>query len=88
VSGADNAITSRESACEILALRVFNFADRNGVVVTRKLTDERLAELAEHVADCRCGVCCLLPLAAPSRIYWTASRWQISINSTRARATR
>ena len=88
VAGADNAHTTREAAVEILALRAFNAADRDGVVVTRKLTDKLLAELARHSDTCGCGLCCLLPLAAPSRVYWTASVWQRSINYTRARATR
>jgi hypothetical protein len=88
VSGADNAVTSREAACEILALHMFGIADRTGVAVTRRMVDKRLAELAEHAAGCGCGLCCLLELAAPSRVYWTASRWQISINCTRARAVR
>ena len=71
VAGSDNAITSREAATEILALQVFNYADRAGVVVTRKLTDERLAE---HAAGCDCGICELVQLAAPSKVYWMASR--------------
>lgn len=87
VSGGNSAVPAREAATEIVALRVFNHADRNGLPVTRRMVDERLAELAGHAAGCGCGVCSLLPLAAPSRIYWTASRWQVSINCTRARMT-
>ena len=88
VAGGNNAVTSREAAVEILALRAFNAADRDGVVVTRKLTDKLLADLGGHPGTCGCGLCDLVELAAPSRVYWTASVWQRSINYTRARATR
>ena len=49
---------------------------------------QTVAHLAEHPDTCSCGICSLVELAAPSRVYWTASRWQISINCTRARVTR
>ena len=78
----------REAAVEILALHVFGITDRDGVLVTRKMVDKRLAELTWHPDSCDCGLCELVDLAAPSRVYWTASRWQRSINYTRARATR
>ena len=81
-------MTSREAAVEILALKVFGAADRDGVVVTRRLTDTLLADLGGHSDTCGCGICSLLPLAAPSRVYWTAQVWQRSINYTRSRATR
>ena len=76
VSGGNNAATSREAAVEILALRVFNAADGDGVVVTRRLTDKLLADLGGHPDTCGCGICCLVELAAPSKVYWTAVVWQ------------
>ena len=88
VAGGDNAKTSREAAVEILALKVFNAADRDGAVVTRRMTDKLLSDLGGHSDTCGCGLCCLVELAAPSRAYWTASRWQRSINWTRALARR
>jgi hypothetical protein len=88
VSGGNNAVTSREAAVEILALDVFNVADRTGQLVTRALVANRLAELATHRVGCGCGLCELLGLAAPSKVHWTASRWQWSIARTRDRARR
>lgn len=74
MAGGDNAKTSREAAVEILALKVFGVADQDGILVTRRMTDKLLADLGEHTDGCGCGLCCLLPLAAPSRVYWVASR--------------
>ena len=72
-----------------LALRVFNAADRDGVVVTRKLTDKLLADLGGHSDTCDCGLCVLVDLAAPSQgVLDGQPRGSISINYTRARATR
>ncbi len=40
VSGADNAITTREAAVEIVSLNVFGIADRTGQPVTRRMVAE------------------------------------------------
>ena len=88
VSGGNNAVTSREAAVEILALNVFGIADKDGKPVTRRMTEQRIEELAEHPQGCGCGLCDLVPLTTVSKVYWTASRWQLSIARTRDRARR
>src|SRR5262249_62131552 len=80
------ATTTREAAVEILALNVFGIADRTGQPVTRRLAEQRLAELAGHADACGCGLCDLVPPAAVRKGWWTASRWQPSIAPTRGRA--
>jgi len=83
VSGA---VTSRQAALEILSLNVSGPADRDGQLITRRMVESRLAELAAHPPGCGCGLCDLLPLVTCSKVWWTGSRWQASINLTRLRA--
>ena len=45
VPGGNGAVTSREAAVEILVLNIFGIADRDGLLVTRRMVDKRLAEL-------------------------------------------
>jgi hypothetical protein len=47
---------------EAAAGDVFQHADKAGDLVTMELVRQRLAELAAHPDDCRCGTC------APARV--------------------
>ena len=67
---------------------MFGIADRDGVLITRRMVEKRLAELAAHRVECGCGLCALLPLTTVSKVWWQASRWQASINRTRLLARR
>ena len=67
---------------------MFGIADRDGVLVTRKMVEKRFAELSAHRVGCGCGLCALLPLTTVSKVWWQASRWQASINRTRLLARR
>ena len=87
--GRNNCATTREAATEIVALHLFGIADREGLPVTRRLCESRLGELASHPVDCRCAAPCgLAPLVSVSKVYWVASRWQLSIARTRLLAQR
>ena len=69
VAGAENAVTSREAAIEILALNVFGIADAAGRQVTRQLVESRLTELAGHPQGCGCGLCDLVGLVTVSKVH-------------------
>jgi hypothetical protein len=74
VPGGNGAVTSREAAVEVLALNVFGLADAAGQLITRRMVESRLAELAGHPPGCGCGLCELLPLVTCSKVWWCASR--------------
>ena len=59
-----------------------------GALITRRMVEERLAELGGHPEGCGCGLCELVPRVTVSKVWWCASRWQASINQTRLRAHR
>lgn len=88
MAGADNAITSRQAAVEILALNVFGTADRAGQLVTRRIVSERLSELAGHRDGCSCELCELLDRVTVAKVWRCASRWQSDVNLTRLAARR
>ena len=74
-------MTTREAAVEILALRAFNAADRNGTVITRRMVDELFDSWAEHADGCGCEVHDLIPLTTAAKVFQCASRWQSSITT-------
>jgi hypothetical protein len=88
VAGADNARTKRQAATEVLSLHVFGLADIGGKLITRRMVADRLAELGGHHEGCGCGLCSLLPLTTPTRVWRCASRWQSDVNLTRVLARR
>jgi len=84
VAGAENAVTTREAAVEVLALNVFNTAA--GAPVTRAMVQNRLDELESHPPGCGCGLCELVPRVTVSNVQWLVARWQRSIAQTRTLA--
>ena len=62
-----NATTTRKAAVEILALNVFGIADRASRMVTCRMAEQRLAELAEHADTRDWGLCNLVPLWPSAR---------------------
>jgi hypothetical protein len=73
----------RLEAVEVLALDVFGRAD--GKLITRRIVEERFAELGAHSHGCHCRLCTLVPLATVTKVWRTASRWQSDINQMQAR---
>jgi len=81
-------VPARVQAVEVLALNVFGIADTSGRLITRRMVTERLSELAGHRDGCKCGLCELLPLVTPAKVWCCASRWQADVNLTRVLARR
>ena len=89
VAGSENAVTSREAAVEIVALHLFGIADREGALITRRMVDHHLAELASHPGDCRCAAPCgLVSKVTGNKVWWCAALWQPSVARTRLLAQR
>jgi len=84
VAGADNCVTTREAASEIVSVALFRRAYEGDVVITRRWVDEQLDRLRSHPETCRCNEPCgLSHLVTGNKVTWTAAQWQRSI---RARA--
>ena len=77
----------RRQLTEMAAGDVFQRADSAGDLVTMELVRARLAELAAHPADCRCG-CAAARVVRPADVYRIASTWQRQCDATRARGRR
>jgi hypothetical protein len=85
---ADYRCTSDDSV-EIVALHLFNLADRNGQLITRAWCDRRLDELRAHPQGCRCDAPCQVARDLPARkIWWCATEWQSQIAQSRRLARR
>ena len=73
---------------EVLAGDVFSRADAAGNLITMELVRHRLAELADHLPTCRCGLCDAARVIRPQGVYAVARGWQRDINATTVRARR
>jgi hypothetical protein len=68
-------------ASEIVALRVFERAERDGQTMTWADCERAVSALAEHPDGCGCGVCRFAPRLKPGRIHAIASAWQGAIRA-------
>ena len=73
---------TRVAAVEIVALNVFNRADRTGETITRGMVEARLDELRSHRPACQCGLCGCAAKASADQVYRTARGWQRAIAAT------
>jgi hypothetical protein len=89
VSGAYNAVTTREAAAEIVAVHLFGRAHEAGATITRRWVDDQLERLRSHPPDCRCNEPCgLARQVTAAKVDWTASGWQRQYRWAQVRARR
>jgi hypothetical protein len=59
---------------EVVALHLFELANRNGQLITRRWSDRRLAELRAHPLPCRCDAPCAIAREVPAgKTSWVAA---------------
>ena len=72
---------------EIIALDIYQRADRTGERITLGMCERRLTELAAH-PDGHCGLCSAARRVTAVKVFWVASSWQSEVAATRRRAMR
>ena len=77
-----------QEAAELVAIDVFQGADKTGQRITLAIVERRVAELQAHAPACRCRLCEAAAKVRVGHVFKIASAWQGCIGATRRRAAR
>jgi hypothetical protein len=77
-----------QEAAELVAIDVYQRADKTGQPVTLAMVERRVAELLGHTPTCRCRLCEAAGKVQVGHVYRIASAWQGCIAATRRRGAR
>jgi hypothetical protein len=77
-----------QEAAELVAIDVFQAADKTRQPITLAIVERRVAELLAHTPACRCRLCEAAGKVQVVHVWKIASAWQGCISATRRRAVR
>ena len=77
-----------QEAAELVAIDVFQRADKAGQRITLAMVERRVDELLAHAPGCRCRLCEAAAKVRVRDVHRIAVNWESAIGATRRRATR
>ena len=77
-----------QEAAELVAIDVFQRADKAGQRITLAMVERRVDELLAHAPGCRCRLCEAAAKVRVGHVWQIASAWQGAIAATKRRAVR